>query len=88
MPEPEPKPTPQPETETAPMAPASQLSGPTVSVRPAPAEAPEGPSTGGELPPETPSQPLTARQEVNPDGTLKRQPQPSPLQRLRERLKR
>ncbi|MFN9426773.1 MAG: hypothetical protein ACK6CO_07310 [Cyanobacteriota bacterium] len=87
-PEPEPKPTPQPETETAPMAPASQLSGPTVSVRPAPAEAPEGPSTGGELPPETPSQPLTARQEVNPDGTLKRQPQPSPLQRLRERLKR
>ncbi|MFM7641740.1 MAG: hypothetical protein ACKO45_09345 [Cyanobium sp.] len=59
-----------------------------MSVRPAPDERPEGPAPVGELPPETPSQPLTARQEVNPDGTLKRQPQPSPLQRLRERLKR
>ncbi len=87
-PVPEPEPPTQPETETAPVAPASQLSGPTVSVRPAPVEAPQGPEPEVELPPETPSQPLTARQEVNPDGTLKRQPQPSPLQRLRERLNR
>lgn len=39
-------------------------------------------------PPAGSSLPLSAREEVNPDGTLKRPSRPSPLERLRERLKR
>ncbi|MEB3324279.1 MAG: hypothetical protein VKM17_02950, partial [Cyanobacteriota bacterium] len=39
-------------------------------------------------PPAAPSLSLSAREEVNPDGTLKRPSRPSPLERLRERLKR
>ncbi len=54
------------------------------SAQPAPAQAatsaPDPPAAAASRP----AQP--ARAEVNPDGTLKRPPRPSPLERLRERL--
>jgi len=45
-------------------------------------------SAGVDPLPAAPSVPLSAREEVNPDGTLKRPSRPSPLEWLRERLKR
>jgi hypothetical protein len=55
---------------------------------PVPTAEPE-PETEPESPPAPPSPPIvSAREEVNPDGTLKRAAPPGPLQRLRERLQR
>ena len=58
------------------------LNAPVSTAQPEPEPEPESPLA----PPSPPI--VSAREEVNPDGTLKRATPPGPLQRLRERLQR
>lgn len=58
------------------------LNAPVPTPDPDPDPEPESPL----VPPSPPI--VSAREEVNPDGTLKRATPPGPMQRLRERLQR
>jgi hypothetical protein len=72
-------------------APLAQSPAPPVALavpEASPPSPPQALTAGADPPPAAPSLPLSAREEVNPDGTLKRPSRPSPLERLRERLKR
>ena len=79
-------PQPLPEPQAAPPADASPSLIPPVPLSP-PKEPPSSffPTTP---PPKAPPGGVPAREEVNPDGTLKRPPGSSPMERLRQRWKR
>lgn len=84
-PEPEAVPQPLPEPPTAPLSDPSPSLMSSVPLSP-PQEPPGAvPSVGS---PTAPQLAVPAREEVNPDGTLKRAPRSGPLERLRQRWNR